>query len=294
MPSMKKVTVLFLFLILIINTMGIALAEESNSTFDEAEIALIDSNDSSAGDNVVVISPGIKHETSVVTKVTKMPRAESIYCEKQGYSSAVRKDSTGKEYNVCVFPDGKECNELEFLRGRCGREYAGLTKEQLVKSIVDGTNNRLKKGDCTDGCLLESDGRIVSIKNLDGANKEIGAEEISAKTDLDLSVENIDDEILLRAYLSNGRWTLIKYMPDSASEKAIETLGAACEERNCSIELAEVSAGGAKKLAYEVRSERDSRVLFLFKKKLPTIVRIDAETGKVIGIERPWWSFLSS
>ncbi|HLF53919.1 MAG TPA: DUF333 domain-containing protein [Candidatus Nanoarchaeia archaeon] len=291
---MKKVIILFLSLIFVISIVGIALAEESNLTFDETEIALIDSNNSSVGDDTLVISPGIKHETLVVTKVTKMPRAESIYCEKQGYSSAVRKDSTGKEYSVCVFPDGKECTELEFLRGKCGRDYAGLTKEQLVTSIVDGTNNRLKSGDCTGGCLLESDGRIVSIKNLDGKDKEIGAEEISAKTDLDLSVENIDGEILLRAYLSNGRWALIKYMPDSASEKAIETLGTTCEERNCSIELTEVSVGGAKKLAYEVSSDKESRVLFLFKKKLLTTIRIDAETGKMIGIEKPWWSFLSN
>ena len=77
-------------------------------------------------------------------------------------------------------------------------------------------------------------------------------------------------------------------MPDRASEIALEILKARCIERNCTVELKEI----ADKLAYELETEKDAQFLFIFKKKMKVIAVVDAETGEVILIKKPWWKFL--
>jgi len=79
-----------------------------------------------------------------------------------------------------------------------------------------------------------------------------------------------------------------KIMPETASEKAIEKLG----ELNFSIELKEVGKGEKAKLVYELSGKKQGRFLGLFKMPVRVVVQVDAETGDVIRIKKPWWSFL--
>ena len=87
-------------------------------------------------------------------------------------------------------------------------------------------------------------------------------------------------------------------MPDAASEIALSVLKAKCEIRNCTVELKEVGVKNNNetnktKVAYEITTEKGSRFLFLFKNKMTLKARIDAETGEIISIKRPWWAFLA-
>jgi hypothetical protein len=48
-----------------------------------------------------------------------IPNPAAVYCLEHGGVLEIRKDASGAEYGVCVFPDGSECEEWAFLRGEC-------------------------------------------------------------------------------------------------------------------------------------------------------------------------------
>ena len=80
------------------------------------------------------------------------------------------------------------------------------------------------------------------------------------------------------------------------SQKAMERLQLknCVEEEGCLIELKEVGSGEQVKLAYEVKTQRTSKIFGLFKKNMNVEAQVDAETGDVIRTNKPWWAFLAS
>ncbi|MEM7818294.1 MAG: DUF333 domain-containing protein, partial [Candidatus Aenigmatarchaeota archaeon] len=64
-----------------------------------------------------------------------IPNPAAIYCEKSGYKLEKRKDKEGNEYGVCVFPDGKECDEWSFYEGKCGTEYRKIDPKEIEKEL---------------------------------------------------------------------------------------------------------------------------------------------------------------
>lgn len=130
----------------------------------------------------------------------------------------------------------------------------------------------------------------IKIRELDdiGEKKEIIAGRINAKTGLNLTADDLGDGTRLRAILSNGKFAEIKIMPDKASEIALGILKAKCVERNCTVELKEVG----DKLGYELETEKNVSIFFFFKSKVKVRAVVDAETGQIILIKRPWWKFL--
>jgi hypothetical protein len=95
------------------------------------------------------------------------------------------------------------------------------------------------------------------------------------------------------AELSNGLNAEIKVMPDTASERALEVLGAKCEERDCEIELKEVGKGEEAKAAYEVKAQKQVKVLGFIKAQMRVRAQIDAENGEVMKTRNAWWGFLA-
>jgi hypothetical protein len=137
----------------------------------------------------------------------------------------------------------------------------------------------------------------IKIHELTDEQKEIIAGRINAKTGLNLTAEDINGTLghILRVYLSNGAHAEVKVMPDRASEVALKRLRAKCEERNCSVELKEVGYGpnNRTRVAYEVKTEKDARILFIFGKKMFVSAQVDAETGDVLVVKKPWWAFMA-
>lgn len=50
-----------------------------------------------------------------------MPNPASFYCQELGYQLETRETDQGTQ-GICIFFDGTECEEWDFLAGRCGQE----------------------------------------------------------------------------------------------------------------------------------------------------------------------------
>jgi len=92
--------------------------------------------------------------------------------------------------------------------------------------------------------------------------------------------------------LSNGINAEVKIMPETASETAIKRLG----NLGFNVTLTE----GKRKegdmqtfiAVYKVYSEKEGKILGLFKTEYEVSAEVDAETGIVLSIkEKPWWVF---
>jgi hypothetical protein len=85
--------------------------------------------------------------------------------------------------------------------------------------------------------------------------------------------------------------TTVKIMPEVASETAIERIGlTACKaEDGCTIVLKEVGAKGDTKNIYEVHTEVEGKAFGLFKTRTDVTIQVDAETGEVLKVKKPWW-----
>jgi putative hemolysin len=55
-------------------------------------------------------------------KNTGMANPASVNCGEKGGKSEIKSNPDGSQYGVCVFDDGRECDEWEFFRsGVCGK-----------------------------------------------------------------------------------------------------------------------------------------------------------------------------
>ena len=59
-------------------------------------------------------------------------------------------------------------------------------------------------------------------------------------------------------------------------------------------EVGKSGEGNETRAAYEVQAQRHFRVLALFKTKAQVKAQVDAETGEIIQVKKPWWAFLST
>lgn len=53
-----------------------------------------------------------------------IPNPAAAYCEQQGYRWEVRTAADGSQSGVCIFSDGRACDEWAFFRGECGPQQA--------------------------------------------------------------------------------------------------------------------------------------------------------------------------
>jgi len=61
----------------------------------------------------------------------------SVYCEGLGYELKLE---TGESGSVCIFPDGSECEEWDFLAGRCGQEHSYCAQQGFVLEEEENSN----------------------------------------------------------------------------------------------------------------------------------------------------------
>jgi len=145
------------------------------------------------------------------------------------------------------------------------------------------------------GNYVGEGGQQMMIQTQANNRMQLRVNGISADCGLNLTQTRAQNRTKLETKLSNGRNAEIKIMPNVASGKALERLRLKnCVEGECSIELKEVGAGERMRLAYEVKTERRSKFLGLFGMRMNVEVQVDAESGEVIRVRKPWWAFLAS
>jgi hypothetical protein len=207
--------------------------------------------------------------------------------------------------NVNGFWYNGVCNEEEQDEEN-GTVQVSQSKYREAKRISFYPWQKRNDSECLEGCKCV--GAVVSCITETGKTMTIEAgrsgnvititiDKNRANTSLELEQEQTEqNKTKLRVKLSNGRNAEVKIMPDVASERALERLRlkVCSEANNCSIELKEVGQGNQTRAAYEIQAERHAKLLAMFRLKMQVKTQIDAETGEVISVKKPWWAFLAT
>jgi len=143
------------------------------------------------------------------------------------------------------------------------------------------------------GNYMNQAGQQMQIQAGEGNEVKLQSGNVEAKTAMTMTQEQVQNRTKLQVKLSNGLNSEIKVMPNTASETALAKLGAKCEGE-CTIELKEVGTGNQVKAAYEIKTQKQSKVLGLFQAKMQVQAQVDAENGEVIQSKKPWWAFLEN
>ncbi|MDO8517311.1 MAG: ice-binding family protein [Nanoarchaeota archaeon] len=135
------------------------------------------------------------------------------------------------------------------------------------------------------------DGKTTEVSSVNGLTR-LNSGSVKVETNLPVEVKGNT----LSVTQSNGIKSEIKIMPVTASETAIARLKlkVCTEDNNCTITLKEVGTGTDAKVVYQVKAQKNVKIIGLFKAKMNIETNIDAETGKVISEHKPWWSLISA
>lgn len=171
------------------------------------------------------------------------------------------------------------------------RESDPLTGEQERDQMQVKEQEQQKMGS-----LTTENGKQVELKEQAGNKVQLKSGEATAETSMQMTQEQTEQGTQLHAKLSNGFDAEVKVMPDTASERAMERLGlkVCAADNGCVIELKEVGSGEEMKAAYEVRIQKEAKILGMFKTRMQVEAQVDAENGEIIRTKKPWWAFLAS
>lgn len=183
-------------------------------------------------------------------------------------------------------------DSLEQLREMRDRQNRIQNKaKELKREIKDYMMDRKE-------LIAEIKGKNITFEREDNKSDElrIRSGNHTVKTRFNITEEvGENNETIIK--FENGNFSReIKVMPDTASEMALQRLRMrVCNEsNNCTIELKDVGADKARKIAYELQVERHYKILGIFNAKVQERAEVNAETGEVTSSAKPWWNSLAS
>ncbi|MBW2982153.1 DUF2202 domain-containing protein [Candidatus Woesearchaeota archaeon] len=174
--------------------------------------------------------------------------------------------------------------ELELILS--GEQETGAIIDE-ESNIVTGFQSQLRR----QGTYSDSRGNRLSVRR---QGNQIMMESRGRSINCTLCDNLSQEGERVRARLSNGRNADIKIMPETASETALQRLRLRNCDENCTIELKEVGSGEQAKAAYELRAQRNARVFGIFRARMNVQAQVDAETGEMLQVRKPWWAFLAT
>ena len=145
-----------------------------------------------------------------------------------------------------------------------------------------------------DGTYTGIGGKQMMIQKNTNNQVQLKVNGISANCGLNLTQKQYQNKTQLYLRLSNGNEAEVKVMPDSASQTALQKLGLRNCTGECTLELKEVGTGGQARIAYELKTERNSKILGLFQARMQVQTQVDADSGELIQTRKPWWAFLAT
>ncbi|MGV8151998.1 MAG: PepSY domain-containing protein [Candidatus Nanoarchaeia archaeon] len=205
-----------------------------------------------------------------------------LLIEAIGFVSA-EENALGCKNLYWIDNDNKECLQKEF----CGAYmYYGLqtfeTKDECLGVVNE---NKTESCACTMDAKICPDGsavgRVCPNCEFESCKKGVNKTCPSQAT---------GEEGKCMYKLSNGRRAEIKIMPETASHTAINRLG----ELNFTIELKESGKDNESKPIYELTGKKQGKFLGIIKIMASEKVLVDAQTGEVISLKKPWWAFLAT
>ena len=256
-------SLLVVFLFLSIFSMSSVLAENENSSVDDTDNqnSTEEDSDNSGSDSDDDNETEIEEEDNIRDRL---------------------KDSLEEEFEIRKRIIEENLEIRKSIRERVGED--GEVRIRIREEIREANKERFE---------AERELIITRLKN----RLELRVKNSSVETDLELEEELDDDnETSLRVVLSNGKYSLIKVMPDVASERALERLRlkVCSEENNCTIVLKEVREGNESKAVYEAMAKKRFKILGFINSNKYVLVQINPETGEEVLGKRPWWRFFAS
>lgn len=123
---------------------------------------------------------------------TTIANPASVFCKDQGYAEEIRANSDGSQYGMCIFAQGKECEEWSFYYGQCGNTY-----KRYLKIIKPTASESICIND-EYGIDWESNGiDKAKISFISSNGTEYDAGEVGAKGPITWKAGNVNGEILL-------------------------------------------------------------------------------------------------
>jgi len=183
---------------------------------------------------------------------------------------------------------------VSFVLAIQGESQGDRIGNQNTDAINQQTQNqsRIK---VQDGTHVGEEGQMFRIQTQENNRIKLESKGVSAECSCEIKQEKVQNKTKLYARLSNGENAEVKIMPNVASERALERLRlkTCSEENDCQIDLKEVGSEKQTKLAYEIKTQRQSKIFGLFKAKMNVQAQVNAENGEIIRVKKPWWAFLA-
>ena len=143
--------------------------------------------------------------------------------------------------------------------------------------------------------IAENDKVVVSIGGATGRDCEeyliecnLGNPVLCEKWDTNCKEKNFTIETKEEVKVENNTLYVNEkeiIMPDKASITAINSSGIKEEVK--------IGLKDDEKPIYEVTGTKEAKIFALFKTEMQIKTQIDAQTGSIEKIEKPWWSFLA-
>lgn len=151
----------------------------------------------------------------------------------------------------------------------------GSVKVDVDTSVTGNVNGQAIDQKGNYNYQANANGSVSGTAKIDGKGYNISQVKIGTKINM-----------------SNGNNAEIRILPSTASATALARLKINCN--NCTIELKEVGSQNNKSIAYEIQGTKEAKLLGLFKTNMKVKAQINAESGEVIGVNKPFWAFLAS
>ena len=99
-----------------------------------------------------------------------MANPAAMYCTDLGYELQTTTDETGGQRGICIMPDQTECEEWDFLAGKCGQEFSYCAKHGYQTRVAKDSKNgySLEYAVCVD----HSGNDVGSVTQLDDLFKK--------------------------------------------------------------------------------------------------------------------------
>ncbi len=204
----------------------------------------------------------------------------SNYVLSAANDNACAKDSDCEVYfsscscaNVCIVKN--QDNIIDCARA-CTTEESNLT----IQSCKCEDNTCVGKKN-SEECRKQ-------VESCGGAPPSPGSTAVACCSGLICKLSENDSEVgvCVKENLKNK----IKIMPETASARAIERLG----ELGFNITLKEVGKGNNTRARYHLEAKKQYKIFGFMKRNATVSTEVDAETGEVVFVKKPWWSFLAS